>query len=243
MNRPCFALLAAALALPLAACNFANGMTGDVVKPSGQGDTRSYQVADFTGVSLRGSDNVEIRTGAFSVTAEGDSKLLDRLEIRKDGDTLRVGRKDGDWNWGGDRGARIIVTLPALADADIAGSGDMTIDQARGDFSGSVAGSGNLTLTSLAGGKANLSIAGSGDIIVTGGTASSLDVSIAGSGDVKAAGLKANGADISIAGSGNVRAQVSGNADISLVGSGDVELTGGAKCSVSSMGSGEARCS
>lgn len=243
MIRTRIAALVAAAALPLSACNFANGMSGDVVQPSGQGGTRSYQVADFTGVSLRGADDVEIRTGAFSVTAEGDSALLDKLEVRKDGNTLRIGRKDGDWNWGGDKGARIIVTLPALASADIAGSGDMTIDQAKGDFSGAVAGSGNMTLASLAGGRADLSIAGSGDISVSGGTASALDVSIAGSGNVKAPGLKAMSADISIAGSGNVRAQVSGTADISLVGSGDVELTGGAKCTVSSMGSGDARCS
>ena len=242
MTRFRIALVATA-ALSLSACNFANGMSGDVVQPSGQGATRSFQVADFTGVSLRGSDDVEVRTGAFAVTAEGDSALLDRLEIRKDGNTLRIGRKDGDWNWGGDKGAKIIVTLPALASADIAGSGDMTIDAAKGDFSGSVAGSGNMTLASLAGGKADLSIAGSGDINVGGGTATELDVSIAGSGNIGAAGLKASSADISIAGSGNVRAQVSGAADISLVGSGDVELTGGAKCSVSKMGSGDARCS
>ncbi len=242
MTRFRIALVATA-ALSLSACNFANGMTGDVVQPSGQGGTRSFQVADFTGVSLRGADNVEVRTGAFSVTAEGDTALLDRLEIRKDGSTLRIGRKDGEWNWGGDKGAKIVVTLPALASADIAGSGDMTVDQAKGDFSGAVAGSGNLTLASLAGGKADLSIAGSGDINVGGGTATKLDVSIAGSGNVGAAGLKASGANISIAGSGNVRAQVSGDADISLVGSGDVELTGGAKCSVSKMGSGDARCS
>ncbi len=242
MTRFRIALVATA-ALSLSACNFANGMTGDVVQPSGQGGTRSFQVADFTGVSLRGADNVEVRTGAFSVTAEGDTALLDRLEIRKDGNTLRIGRKDGEWNWGGDKGAKIIVTLPALASADIAGSGDMTVDQAKGDFSGAVAGSGNLTLASLSGGKADLSIAGSGDINVGAGTATKLDISIAGSGNVGAAGLKASGANISIAGSGNVRAQVSGDADISLVGSGDVELTGGAKCSVSKMGSGDARCS
>ncbi|QDX26817.1 DUF2807 domain-containing protein [Sphingomonas suaedae] len=237
------AALVAAAALPLSACNFANGMSGDVVQPSGQGGTRSFDVADFTGVSLRGADDVEVRTGAFAVTAQGDSALLDKLEIRKDGSTLRIGRKDGDWNWGGDKGAKIIVTLPALASADIAGSGDMTIDQAKGDFDGAIAGSGNMTLASLAGGRADLSIAGSGDINLSAGTASALDISIAGSGNVKAPGLKADSADISIAGSGNVRAQVSGSADISLIGSGDVELTGGAKCNVTAMGSGEARCS
>lgn len=238
------ALAITAAALPLAACNFANGMSGDVVQPSGSGTSRNFDVAGFTGVSLNGADNVEVRNGpAFKVTAEGDSALLDRLEIRKDGNTLRIGRKDGDWKWGGDKGAKITVTLPVLTSASIAGSGDMNVDRAQGDFDGSVAGSGNLSIAQLAGGKADLSIAGSGDLRIAAGQASEIDASIAGSGDIDAPALKAARGDISIAGSGNIRAQVTGEADISIVGSGNVELTGGAKCSVSKMGSGDARCS
>lgn len=238
------ALAMTAAMLPLAACNFANGMSGDVVQPSGSGSTRNFDVAGFTAVSLRGADDVEVRTGdGFAVTAQGDSALLDRLEIRKDGDTLRIGRKDGDWTWGGDKGARITVTLPRLTGASVAGSGDMTVDRAQGDFSGSIAGSGNLSIARFAGGKADLSIAGSGDLRIGAGQASEIDASIAGSGDIDAAALKAARGDISIAGSGNLRAQVTGEADISIVGSGNVELTGGARCSVSKMGSGDARCS
>ncbi len=238
------ALVITTAALSLAGCNFANGMSGDVVQPSGSGGTRSFDVAGFTGVSLRGADDVEVKTGpAFAVTAEGDSALLDRLEIRKDGDVLRIGRKDGDWKWGGNKGAKVTVTLPRLTSADVAGSGNMTVDRAEGDFDGSIAGSGNLSIAQLAGGKADLSIAGSGDLRIAAGQANEIDASIAGSGDIDAPALKAARGDISIAGSGNIRAQITGEADISIVGSGDVELTGGAKCSVSKMGSGSARCS
>lgn len=238
------ALAITAAVLPLAACNFANGMSGDVVQPSGSGTTRNFDVAGFTGVSLRGADDIEVKTGpSFAVSAQGDSALLDRLEIRKDGDTLRIGRKDGDWKWGGDKGAKITVTLPKLLSASVAGSGDMTVDRAQGDFDGSIAGSGNLSIAQLTGGKADLSVAGSGDLRVAAGQANEIDASIAGSGDIDAPALKAVRGDLSIAGSGNIRAQVTGEADISIVGSGNVELTGGAKCSVSKMGSGDARCS
>ena len=238
------ALAMIAAALPLAGCNFASGMSGDVVQPSGSGGTRNFDVSGFTEVSLRGADDVEVRHGrAFKVTAEGDTALLDQLEIRKDGDTLRIGRKDDNWKWGGDKGAKIIVTLPKLLSASVAGSGDMTVDRADGNFDASIAGSGNLSIAQFVGGKADLSIAGSGDLRVAAGQASEIDASIAGSGDIDAAGLKAARGDISIAGSGNVRAQVTGEADVSILGSGDAVLTGGAKCSVSAMGSGEARCS
>lgn len=238
------ALAALIAALPLAACGMANGMSGDVVKPSGSGGTRSFDVAGFTAVALKGADDVEVRQGAsFAVTATGDSALLDKLEIRKDGNTLNIGRKEGDWRWGGDKGAKIVVTLPRLVAASVAGSGDMTVDRAEGDFSGAIAGSGDLSVGQLTGGKAGLAIAGSGDLKLATGQASEISAKVAGSGNIDASDVKAERGTISIAGSGNVRAQLTGTAKVSIVGSGDAEVTGGAKCDISKMGSGEARCS
>lgn len=236
--------LALTAAVPLAACGLANGMSGDVVQPSGSGGARNFDVSGFTDVSLAGADEVEVRHGAsFAVVATGDSALLERLEIRKDGDTLKIGRKDGDWRWAGDKGATITVTLPRLTAASVAGSGDMVVDRADGDFRGAVAGSGDLTVALLTGGKAGLSVAGSGDLKVGAGQASELHARIAGSGNIDAAGVRAERGDISIAGSGNVRAQLTGTAKLSIVGSGDAEVTGGARCEVRQIGSGAARCS
>ncbi|ODP37590.1 head GIN domain-containing protein [Sphingomonas turrisvirgatae] len=240
--KTAFAALIAAL--PLAACGLANGMSGDVVQPSGSGGTRSFDVAGFTAVALKGADDVEVRHGAgFAVTATGDSALLDQLEIRKDGDTLQIGRKDGDWRWRGDKGAKITVTLPRLTAASVAGSGDMAVDRADGDFSGAIAGSGDLSIAQLNGGRAGLSLAGSGDMKLGTGQASEISAKVAGSGNIDASGVKADRGKISIAGAGNVRAQFTSEAKVSVVGSGNVDLTGGAKCDVSKLGSGEVRCS
>jgi len=236
-------LLSLIAAAPLAACGLASGMSGEVVKPSGSGGTRGFDVADFTKVALIGADDVDVRQGAtFAVTATGDSALLDRLEIRKDGATLKIGRKDGDWKWGGEHGAKITVTLPRLAGASVAGSGDMRVDRAEGGFSGSVAGSGDLRIAQLRGGSAELSIAGSGDIGVATGEASEISANIAGSGDIDTVGVRAERGDVSIAGSGNVRGQFTQSARISMVGSGNVQVTGGARCDVSKLGSGNAVC-
>lgn len=236
-------LAALIAALPLAACNMANGMTGDVVEPSGSGDTRSFAVTGFTGVALKGMDDVEVRHGtAFAVVATGDSGVLDQIEIRKDGDTLQIGRKKG-LGWGDSKPARVVVTLPRLTAASLAGSGDLTVDRTDGDFSGALAGSGDLSIAQFAGGSAGLSLAGSGDIKVVGGEANEISVKIAGSGDVDTRGVKAARGNISIAGSGSVRAQFTTTAKVSVVGSGDVDVTGGAKCDVSKLGSGEVRCS
>lgn len=234
------------LALPLAACgSVAMGSdSGDRAAASGTGTIRSFSVADFTGVELAGADDVDVRVGpAFSVRAEGASAELDKLDIRKDGSTLRVGRKREFSNWSSDdKGVKVYVTMPRITDASLAGSGDMRVDRiSGGDFSGSLAGSGNLSLGELATSSAKFDLAGSGGIAAK-GKVQKLSVSIAGSGDVEAGGLTATGADISIAGSGNVTAIVNGPADVSIMGSGDVSLGAGAKCSTSKMGSGEVRC-
>lgn len=237
-------LLLIAAVLPLAACQSNWEKQGSAAEASGTGATRTFAASGFDAVELRGSDDVEVRSGAtFAVVAQGDPKVLDQLDIRVVDGTLRIGRKDqGGGRWfSNDRGARVQVTLPRLTAASVGGSGDMTVQQAEGDFSGAVAGSGDLRIASLRAGKASLSVAGSGDLSAA-GTASQLSASIAGSGDIDAAGLTAASADVSIAGSGNMRGTVNGPATVSILGSGDVALGGGARCSVSSVGSGEARC-
>ncbi|HVJ03233.1 MAG TPA: head GIN domain-containing protein [Sphingomonas sp.] len=229
--------------LPLAACQ-SNWEKGEAAQPSGTGASRSFAATGFTSVDLRGPDDVEVKTGGnFAVTAEGDSAVLDKLDIRVVDGTLRVGRKDShDWSMRGDRGVKVHVVLPKLTGASVSGSGNLSADRGEGAFGASIAGSGNLSIGELRATDADLSIAGSGDIHVA-GSANKLSASIAGSGDIDAAGFTASSADVSIAGSGSVRSTVKGEASVSIIGSGDAELTGGAKCHVSAIGSGEARCS
>jgi hypothetical protein len=237
-------LLIAAMALPLGACHASwERDGGHAAQASGTGATRSYAANGFTGVELEGSDDVDVRfADGFSVKAEGDPKVLDQLDIRVVGTTLKVGRKENSgWNWHDDHGAKVSVTLPRLVAASVAGSGNMTVDRGEGDFAASIAGSGDLNIGQLKGGAVDLSIAGSGNLTAA-GNAASLNANTAGSGDIDASRLTAGSAKVSIAGSGNIRGTVNGQADVSIMGSGDVELGGGAKCNVSAMGSGEAHC-
>jgi hypothetical protein len=243
------ALIAAQIVvLPLAACSFHPG--GDDSKPgiagSGSGTTRSFAVADFTGVELRGSDDIDVRVGTgFSVRAEGPSEELDKLKIEKVGGMLRVGRINSNgfrWGSGNHRDVTIFVTMPRIAEASIAGSGDMTVDRVDGQsFRGATAGSGNLEIAALNIQTGEFSIAGSGDMNLK-GSARQLKMNIAGSGNIDAGSVKAEGADVAVAGSGGVRADVTGPAQVSVMGSGDVDLGAGAKCTTSKMGSGDVHC-
>lgn len=236
-------LMILAALIPLAACGNGSDDTPGITG-TGSGGARSYAVADFTGVELAGSDNVDVRVGAgFSVRAEGDPKLIERLRIRKVGDTLRIDRLRGNgFNWSKGGPLQVYVTLPRLADASVAGSGDMTVDRVEGqDFRAGIAGSGTLAVSALAVDTAKVEIAGSGNMKAA-GQAKALGVDIAGSGALDAAGLTASQAKVSIAGSGDVRATVVGPAKISMMGSGDVDLGPKARCETSKMGSGTVRC-
>jgi hypothetical protein len=235
-------LCSAILSLPVAACgkHSSEQMKGDPVAASGSGGARTFTVSGFDKVDLRGSDDVDVQNGPnFAVRAEGDAAMLDELDIRKDGDTLRIGRKPG--NWKDSKGVVVHVTLPRLTAASLGGSGDMKIAQAEGDFSGALGGSGNLSIAQIRGGKVDLSLAGTGDLNAA-GTAETLSASVAGTGDLDAAGLKVKTADLTTAGTGGIKANVSGQASVSMVGTGDVTVTGGAKCSIQHLGTGEAHC-
>lgn len=240
--RPLFVL---ALLPFTTACNASwSDNKGTKVEASGTGTSRSFAATGFTGVALKSSDDVDVRTGpTFSVRAEGDAAVLDQLDIRLDGKTLNIGRNSKAgvmWDKGG--AAKIHVVLPQLREATVAGSGTMQVDRAVGTFDAVVAGSGDLGIAAMAAEAASLSIAGSGNVTLA-GRADKLDLSIAGAGDLKGQQFTADSADISIAGSGSVRANVRGPASVSILGSGDVELRGGAKCEVSKVGSGEVNCS
>jgi hypothetical protein len=233
--------------LPLAACTAghhhdANDASG--APASGGGTSRSYAVADFTGVDLSGSDDADVRVGgAFAVRAQGPSDMLDQMQIEKQGDTLVITRKPGShFNWGGGRNVKVFVTMPSIAAATVSGSGDLSVDNVSGGaFKGAASGSGDLSITHLAVDSADLSITGSGDLTAA-GTAKQASLSVMGSGELDAGDLTASGATVSATGSGDIKARVNGHATGSVTGSGDVDLGSGATCDISKTGSGDVTC-
>ncbi|WP_294213599.1 head GIN domain-containing protein [uncultured Sphingomonas sp.] len=223
--------------LPLTACGaIANAQD---IAARGSGNVRTYDIRDVTSVDLGGSDDIEVRVGGgYAMRAEGDPRILDKLEVRRKGNELLVSRR-----WSNAPGkVRIVVTLPTLTGAGVGGSGNMTVDRvAGGDLSVRVAGSGNLTLAQLSTRNLSVAVAGSGNVTAR-GTTQQLSADLAGSGDLNGTALVAQAAKVKVVGSGSVRAVVRGEATVTSVGSGDVDLGAGARCTVRKMGSGSVRC-
>jgi hypothetical protein len=228
-----------AIALAAAGCHWSADAEE---RDAGQKISRNFTVGNFSKIEVAGPYEVRVVTGGQAgVSATGGENLLNETEVVVEGDELKIRpKKHKGWHWS-NGSAQFTVSVAALRAASIAGSGGITVDKVSGDFDADVAGSGDLRLPSVAGGKVKLAIAGSGDLMAA-GTADNVDISIAGSGDIDAKGLVSRTADVSIAGSGGVAAHATQTADVSIMGSGDVELSGGAKCSVSKMGSGNVHC-
>jgi hypothetical protein len=230
--------------LLLGACNFSAGATE--AEASGEKIRRNFDVTAFDTVALAGPHNVIVTVGgAPSVRAEGDSKLMERLEVKVENGALRIGTKDQNgfrWSSNNRQALTIYVTAPSLKAAAVAGSGDLKVDRIEGkSFAASVGGSGNIDLAAMKVDEAEFAIGGSGNITAA-GTAQSSTASIGGSGDLQLGKLEVRSSKVSIAGSGNVDARATEAVDISIVGSGDVTMAGGAKCTISKMGSGSVNC-
>jgi hypothetical protein len=234
------ALLSAAALV--AACHSA----GDA-EETGAMAQRDFPVAGaFDRIALAGSPDVIVTVGAAaSVRAEGETAMLDRLEIVNENGQLRIGMRNtsGSWfSWGHHRGVTIHITLPALAGASITGSGGMRIDRVQGPaFAGSVTGSGDMTIANLAADQASFTVTGSGDITAA-GRARQTNASVTGSGDLRLAQLEAAVATIAVAGSGNIGIRATETAAVELRGSGDVTIAGPARCTIDKSGSGDVRC-
>ena len=228
--------------LALAACSF-GGESGGSAKASGVEGDRRFDLAGFEKVALAGPDDVTVRVGpAFAVSARGDTGVLDALDIKVDGSTLSVGRKRGVRIEKGDRNrVKVMVTMPRIAGATVAGSGDMDVDRATSAFAGDVVGSGTLKVAAIAAPDVRLTVTGSGDADLA-GSAESLKVSVTGSGDANAEHLKVRTLDASVTGSGNIEATAETSATISLLGSGNVIVHGTATCKTRALGSGTVRC-
>lgn len=229
----------------LAACNVHR--SGD--EDAGPAVSRNYQVGNFERIEVAGPYEVQVRTGANpSVSANGSQKLLEKTVVEvKDGElVIRPERKHRWFNFGGwstHGKATLMVTVPQLSAATIAGSGGISIDKVKADdFKGVVAGSGDLDIGVVDVQDLDIDIGGSGNIRGT-GKAVSAKYAIAGSGDVDTAQLQTEDIKVSIAGNGSVRARATGSADVDIIGSGDVDISGGAKCKINKTGSGDVRCS
>ena len=92
-------------------------------------DEQSFSFTDFDGIDASAGVDVVLQQGAYDIRAEGSERALERLEIKKRGDTLHIGRKSrSGWSWGSSDKVTVTVSAPdysaisASSGSDVAGA-------------------------------------------------------------------------------------------------------------------------
>jgi hypothetical protein len=213
--------------------------------PRGDVKEEKREVSNFSAIDLAISADVFITQGkGYSVTIEGDSDLLKRIETVVNGNTLRI--KTESWtsfNWGSQK-VVVKITMPEINGLSCSGSGTIkaVTPITTKSLSTSISGSGtiaidNLTLSSLEG-----SISGSGNLRFAGSSmADNASITVSGSGDVSLQGIEFKTATVRVSGSGDIGIKVKENLEARISGSGSVIYEGNPLIDAKVSGSGKIR--
>nr|HPI33575.1 head GIN domain-containing protein [candidate division Zixibacteria bacterium] len=174
----------------------------------------------FDRIRSSGSFDVDVTIGPVQkVTVSFDDNLIDLVKTELRGRTLQI-YTDGSFS--SRKSCRVEITVPALEEAIVSGSGDLVVQGLSGaEFAYDISGSGDATLS---------------------GAVDEVRIEVSGSGDVDARDLKARRAYVDIAGSGDVAVWASELFEGVIAGSGDIAYYGNPeKVNRSVAGSGDIR--
>ncbi len=237
-------LVIAAIAIGVSGCSQGAESSHDEGDAASSTPENWSGLRDFTAIDVVGPDDVIVTQGKdFAIRAEGDPKVIARLKIKRDGDTLEIGRrKDSGYGWSSDKGVTIRVTMPRITSLELTGSGNIDADKVDGDtLEAELTGSGNLRIGTATLKQLDADITGTGDMQI-GGSTGEAKISVTGTGDFKGDGLKVGRGKVSLLGTGGSNFASDGPIDIDIMGTGDAVVKGNAQCRSKVMGTGEARC-
>jgi Putative auto-transporter adhesin, head GIN domain len=231
-------LLLIAVALGLAACQIG---PLDIVRGSGNVQTETRTVRNFSKVELRDQGTLVIEQGATeALTIEAEDNLLPLLTSTVDNGTLVLDEQDNTI-LRPKKEIRYRLSVKDLREIQVSGSGNVEVAKLQADqLVLDISGSGNLTIGQLTASSLTVDLSGSGDADIA-GTVTDQQVEISGSSDYRAENLASKTATVKVSGSGNARVHVAETLKARVSGSGDIEYLGTPKLDSDASGSGDIR--
>ncbi len=215
------------------------GLIAEKMEGSGAVVTEEREVAAFDRIQLEGTGKV-ILTGAASqsVRIETDDNLMTHIRTEVENGKLVISHER---KYIRPTVLKIYISATNLEGISISGSGDINASDKfiSRNFYADIAGSGDISLNINAEHLIS-NISGSGSIDFSGST-NSFEVAITGSGDVDAFEMQARESSVVITGSGNCRVNVTERLSAKIIGSGDVLYRGTPEISKSITGSGKVK--
>jgi hypothetical protein len=217
----------------LSACHFGE------IDGNGQRTDEVRDTAGFGRIRSGSSLDIDVVQGDHtSVVVSIDENLQEHVKVQASDDILYIETPDhlGDMV----EGPHVLITVPELYAAKLAGSGRFwaDLDQPDEPFDLFLTGSGEMSFrgrTAVVGGY----LSGSGGMRLEGETGE-VELELSGSGSIRAKPLSAAVGSIELSGSGDITATVESSVTVVLSGSGDIDLYGGASLDgYSKSGSGD----
>ena len=195
---------------------------------TGSGDVLT-QEKDFTGfdkIDASHAFQVDIRQGDdFSVVIRVDDNLVERLEVAKKGDTLKIGLERGRYSF---RNATLQaeVTMPALTGMDLSGASHATVAgfNSMNDLIVDLSGASILQGDIIAG-DARFDVSGAGKVTLS-GSARDVTIDASGASIVDLDDFRATDADVDVSGASSVTIHISGRLDAEASGASHVSYLG-----------------
>lgn len=209
------------------------------IKGSGIRVEKARALPAFSKLRLEGSFDVRLaQADSDQAVVIADDNVEPFVETVVEGDSLIVRlKRDAGFIT---RSAPVVrVDARALQNVLVNGSGDLTVEQFKGDaLQVGVMGSGDVHFGLVELKDLNVSVSGSGDVRLA-GRADQQSWNVSGSGDVDARALSGKAAKAVLSGSGDVSLGVTEQLDVRLSGSGDLSYAGRPQLRQSVSGSGE----
>jgi Putative auto-transporter adhesin, head GIN domain len=182
--------------------------------------------------------------GNNKITAYVTMKTIRALNVGGSGNLIGEGRfsaDDLDLRVSGSGNIDVEADARGQIEADVSGSGNISLKGKCDNIDSDVSGSGKVRLGVAVSDQASFGVSGSGKIEAS-GSANRVKISISGSGGLRGANFETKVCDIHIAGSGDVEIGVIDELDANISGSGSVAYRGNPnKVHSHSSGSGKVR--
>lgn len=213
------------------------------------GETRTYDVAAFTGIDVSSGIDVLFTTGsAQSVVVKNDKGDFDDIKIAVNDGQLVLSRKQKNWITGGWKkrpNYQVTVTAPALDSIDASSGADVSGRGLAGErITLSVSSGAGIQVEDIAAGLVSLESSSGSELTVSGSCDKVVADSSSGSG-IDASGLRcqsaeadaSSGSTIGIFASQSVTADASSGADVDVYGNpvaSDINKSSGGSISIKS---------
>jgi hypothetical protein len=227
MKQSLFFLLAF---FALSSCHFTTG-SGNIV-------TEKRSTGEFTGISVSGGIDVELKTGPVtSVTIEADDNIIGHIETIVNEGILKIRTKN--LHNISNAHLKAYITAPAIATISASGGSDVMIKdvlKSDGKLSFDLSGGGSIT-ADIDAPDVDADVSGGGTIKLTGRT-KNYEAEVSGGGDLNSRDLMSENTKVSVSGGGSASVHASVKLVASASGGGDITYHGAATVEKSISGGG-----